>query len=360
MQRLQDPKGEVLAGFVQGGLGILSREHDPEADNFEDLQSLANVAFEPVWIFARDAKIKHLGQLKGLRVAIGAEGSGTRKVALDLLQLSGLRAAEEDWLALGGGAAAEELAAKNIDAVIAVAAPEAPSVQKLLHASGAHIVDLTYASAISRLLPYLQTITLPQGVLDLEHRIPPRDITLLTTSANLVVSHKLHPALAYLLLDAAVHVHDTGGPLNRPGEFPHVRGTDYPVSDQAKQYFATGKPFLQRYMPFWAANFVQRLLLILVPLIAVVLPLVKLLPQLVKFLQERKLFRLYGELRLLELDLKAKKANSALTEAERDQYLKKLAAVEAAINATQFGRAFADRVYTLRQHVDFVRGGLIA
>ncbi|MEY4295751.1 MAG: hypothetical protein RLY82_1439, partial [Pseudomonadota bacterium] len=345
--RLYDPNIPVMAGFVQGGLGIFSQGVDPEASNFDTLQSLANVAYEPVWLFARDPKINDISQLKGLRIAIGAEGSGTRKVALDLLQRSGLKLDDQLWLPLGSAAAAKGLADKSIDAAFVVAAPEAASVQTLLRTSGVQIVDLAHASALSRLLPYLQTINLPKGVLDLEKNIPPRDVTMLSTSANLVIREELHPALAYLLLDAAAQVHNTGGALNRPNDFPQMKGTDYPVAEEAKRYFTSGKPFLQRYMPFWAANFVQRLLLILIPLFAVVLPMIKLLPELQKFLQERKLFKLYGELKMIELDIKSKGTSAAIDE--------KLIKMQSLIDSTKFAKVFTDRVYTLRQHVEFVR-----
>jgi TRAP transporter TAXI family solute receptor len=350
IQRLEDKKNDVLAGFVQGGLGVLSTPNNPDADDFDKLQALANVAFEPVWVFTKDAKIADLAQLKGKRIAIGAEGSGTRKVALDLLGASKLQATSDQWLPLGAGAAITALKNKEIDAVITVAAPEAASVQTLLHMPGVHVAELTYAAALSRLHPYLQTIQMPRGVLDLAADIPNRDITMLSTSANLVVSETLHPALAYLLLDAAAQVHTSGGALNRPNEFPHTKGTDYPVAEEAKRYFTTGKPFLQRYMPFWAANFVQRLLLILIPLLAVLVPAIKLFPELQKFIQERKLFRLYGQLKLVELDIKANK--------DMDTVISKLEAIHTAIDQTKFAKVFVDRVYTLRQHVDFVRHSL--
>jgi hypothetical protein len=233
-----------------------------------------------------------------------------------------------------------------------VAAPDAASVQQLLHTSGVQIVDLVHAPALSRLLPYLQPIAVPKGVFDLQNNIPAKDITMLSTTANLVVNENIHPALAYLLLDAAAHVHNSGGALNRPGDFPALKGADFPVSEEAKRYFTTGKPFLQRYMPFWAANFVQRLLLILIPLLAVVVPVIKLLPELQKWRQERKLFKLYGELKIIELDIKSKGGSASIDD--------KLAKMEALIDTTKFAKLFTDRVYTLRQHVEFVRQSINA
>jgi TRAP transporter TAXI family solute receptor len=350
IQRLTASHTEFLAGFVQGGLGANSRQSDKESDSFDDIQTLANVAYEPVWIFTLNPKIKDLSELKGLRVAIGAEGGGTRMVALDLLQGVGLKSFEEKWLPLGGSAAAKALLDKQVDAVIVVASTEAASVQQLIHVPNVHIVDLMHANALSRLYPYLQTIRLPQGVLDLPNNIPAKDTTLLATSANLVVGEKVHPALAYLLLDAAAHVHNTGGALHSPGDFPHTKGADYPISEESKRYFTTGKPFLQRYMPFWAANFLQRLLLILIPLVAIVLPVIKLIPALINFQQERKLFNIYHALHEVERDIKSNQDKDAITI--------KLTAIDGNIKKAKFAKVFADRVYTLRQHVDFVRDNL--
>lgn len=350
LQRLQDPTSSVMAGFVQGGLGTLSQGIEAHADNYEALQGLANVAFEPVWIFTRKTNIQNLEQLKGLRIAIGAEGSGTRKVALDMLQAAGLTLDPALWLPMGSSAAIKALNDQSIDAAFVVAAPEAASVQKLLHTPNVHIVDLAHANALSRIVPYLQTITIPKGVFDLQKNIPANDMTMLSTRANLVISENIHPALAYLLLDAAAHVHNKGGALNQPGDFPQMKGTDYPISEEATRYFTTGKPFLQRYMPFWAANFVQRLLLILIPLFAVVVPVVKLFPEAQKWHQERKLYRLYGELKIIELDLKAKH--------ELDSIHEKLAHIDLLIDKTKFAEEFTDRAYTLRQHVEFVRSSL--
>jgi hypothetical protein len=242
------------------------------------------------------------------------------------------------------------LASQTIDAAFIVAAPESASVQSLLRQNGLYVADLAHANALARMLPYLQPISIPKGVFDLPNNIPARDITMLSTTANLVVSEDIHPALAYLLLDAAARVHSVGGALNRPGDFPQLKGTDFPVSDDAKRYFANGKPFLQRYMPFWAANFVQRLLLILIPLLAIVVPILRLAPALQQWLQERKLFKLYGQLKSIELDLKAHH--------DLDSIKDRLFQMQTMIDHTKFAKIFSDRVYTLRQHVDFVSNSL--
>jgi TRAP transporter TAXI family solute receptor len=74
---------EIDAGFIQGG--IAGSEEGP------DLESLGAMYFEPVWIFYRGkATIDRLSQLKGKRLAIGPDGSGTRRLAKQLLHANGM------------------------------------------------------------------------------------------------------------------------------------------------------------------------------------------------------------------------------------------------------------------------------
>jgi len=165
------------------------------------------------------------------------------------------------------------------------------------------------------------------------------------------VREDLHPALAYLLLDAAQRVHQPAGLLKRPGEFPNQHVTDFALSETAERYFRNGPPFLQSYLPFWMANYVQRLLLVLVPFAAILFPLGRLLPELIAWRRQSRLFRHYGELKFLEQELTSR----TLNEADRRAASERLDRIEHEIAHTRFPLELSDRVYTLRQHVDYVR-----
>ena len=191
-------------------------------------------------------------------------------------------------------------------------------------------------------------------MVDLKNDRPARDVTLLASTANLVIREDVHPALAYLLLEAAVEVHSGPGLLHRPGDFPSARATDFPQASEAKRYFQTGRPFLQRYLPFWLANFIERMLVLLLPLIAVVYPLVKVLPEIFFWRQKNKIFKWYGELKFLEGDL----AREDMPVEERAGHLARLDAIEAEAAALHVPLAFSDRVYTLRGHIPYVRQNL--
>lgn len=354
IERLND--GSVSVGFVQGGTGLLAT--DPEAPpESTALRALATVAFEPVWIFTRTLDLAPgLGRLASKRVAVGLPGSGNLHVARQLLNAYGVQADKDGtrFVTEGGTAAAKMLLDGEVDAVIMIAAPQAQGVQQLLNDERVRLVSLDQVEGLAQRYPYFQSITLKRGAVDPARDLPPADVHLLATTANLVVRDELHPALSYLLLEAAKQVHSQASLISRPGEFPNPRDTDYPLSDQADRYFRHGQPFLQNYLPFWMAIYVQRLLLWLVPLTAILVPLMRVLPGVINWRRQSRLYRRYGELKYLELDL----ASRQLSEEERRRAQDQLDRIEDEIVKTKFPLDFSDRVYTLRQHVDYVRAQL--
>jgi TRAP transporter TAXI family solute receptor len=357
LQRLEQTG--THAGFVQGGLGQLSI--DPTQDEEKTpLRSLAVIGYEPLWVFAQtpDMAKKLGGSLQGLagkRIAVGAEGSGTRKVALDVLNAYGISAKNATLEPNSGMSATQALLDKKLDAIILIASPQAAAVQKLIDpGNAATVINLNQAEGITRRLPYLSTVVFKAGSVDPVSKTPDQDVTLLTTNANLVVRQDTHPAIAYLLLEAARDTHKGATLLNRPSEFPHLRGADFPISEEATRYFKDGRPFLQRYLPFWLANALQRLLLILIPLAAIGIPVIKFIPEILQFKEKNRLYRRYGQLLEMESDIRSRQLNQNEITAARQQ----LDHIEQRISTSKFTLEFADRVYTLRQHVDYVRGQL--
>ncbi|MFI5444989.1 hypothetical protein [Polaromonas sp. UC242_47] len=246
--------------------------------------------------------------------------------------------------------------AKELDALLLIGAPQTPAVQLLLAQPGVQLVSLEHAEGLTRRLPYLSLITLPAGSVDPAQDLPRENITLLTTTANLVVQQDLHPALSYLLLEAAHDIHRGGTLLNKPGEFPNPRATDYPLADEAARYYKDGRPFLQRYLPYWAANALQRLLLVLVPLVAIAIPLFRVVPKLFEFREKSRLYRRYGVLLEMERDIQSRQ----LSASEIARATAQLDKIEHDVSHMKISLDFSDRVYTLRQHVDYVRRQLHA
>lgn len=355
LARLRDNAAAVDVGFVQGGLGTLGGTQLEIDAGATRLYSLGNLGYEGVWVFLRGKReITRLTDLRKARLAIGQPGSGTRKVVLDLLAAHGINADNTALSPLGSSAAIEALQAGQLDAVFMIAAPEAPVVRQLAATRDIHLMSFANAQAIGRRFPYLAPVTLAQGVFDLQANVPARDMQMVAAKANLVIREDLHPALAYLLLEAMTEIHAAPGIFNAAGEFPSPLATDFPLADEAKRYFKTGRPFLQRYLPFWLANLVERMLVFLVPIFGVVLPIMRLLPSVINWRRQQRINRWYGELHALELELAARDFSPA----ELAKHLQRMEQIEEAARYMQMPLDFSDKVYTLRQHVDFVRARL--
>jgi len=238
----------------------------------------------------------------------------------------------------------------EIDACFVVAGPDAPAIRELLKIDGVRLMSMTQAETYTRLFPFLSNVVLPQGAMDLVRNIPEKNTALVAATTNLVVRHDLHPALMSLLIQAAIEVHNHPGLFQRSGEFPAATVSDFPLSDEASRYYKSGPPFFQRYLPFWFAIFVERMIVLLVPIAVVLIPLMRILPALYSWQVKRRIYRWYGELKYLEHDLERNSEPSKIAE-----FLTRLEEIERRVSKLKVPLAYSDELYTLRQHIHFVR-----
>jgi uncharacterized protein len=343
LKRMKDEKSGIDAAFLQGG--IASAKEAPE------LQSIGRLFHEPLWIFYRGNEIlDRLPQLAGKRLAVGPDGSGTRHLATGLLTPSGVTHASATLLSLGGTDAVSALKEDRVDAVFMVVAAEAPQVQALLRDPDIRVMSLTQAEAYSRLFPYLTRLVLPQGVVDLVKNIPPTDIALLAPSAVLVVRDDMHPALTSLLAQAAAEVHQAPSLFAKASEFPKAVDPEFPVADSAQRFYKNGAPFLQRYLPFWLANFVERMIVLSLPLATIAIPLFKFVPGLYKWRVRQRMLRWYAALKTVESRLDTQPSLSQVAQLTADIEL-----IEDEVNDSPVPLGFSEQFYNLRSHIDLVR-----
>jgi TRAP-type uncharacterized transport system substrate-binding protein len=293
---LRDPGSGVQVAFLESGL--TNQEQSP------GLVSLGTVSLEPLWSFFRhhpqgDAR----RWLKGKRISIEPEGSATRVLARRLLALNGVDETSVVLLGLPPEQSAEALLRGDIDGAVMLTSWQSPVVRRLLVADGIVLESYPRADAYVALFPSLYKVVLPTGVADLARNIPPRDVTLLAVEASLVARKDLHPALQYLLLEAASEIH--GGPeiFHKAGRFPAAEAVNLPLSTQAREFYQSGLPFVYRVFPLWLAGLTERLLILLIPLFVVVFPAVRFLPGIYRYLIERRIYNLYGQLLVLEAEL---------------------------------------------------------
>ena len=347
LQRLNDTSFRVDAGFVQDGMSSSA-----EAGN---LVSLVAIGYSPLWVFYRSQEtFNYLSQLKGKRIAIGPEGSGVRKFAIDLLKLNNSAAPPTVLLDLSSAAANKALLEGTVDAVMIIGAEDNALVKELLYNPKVKLMSFRQAEAYTRLIPALSHVVLPQGILDVSKKMPSHDVHLLAVTTSLIVRKDLHPALIYLLLDAAVEIHSAAGWVNKKGEFPAPKELSFPSSNYAERFYKSGRPFLLDYLPFGIAAFVDRTILIMFPVVLILIPLIRSIPLVYSWRHRRKLYSWYRVLKNLELEVMENHNPEDIS-----GYHEKIDRIEASINRVPVPLAFFEEVYRLQGHVDLVRGKLV-
>ncbi|NRR33088.1 ABC transporter substrate-binding protein [Oxalobacteraceae bacterium] len=352
LQRLK--QGEVDIAFVQSG------STDEAAAEREGLVSLGSLFTEPVWLFLRENKKKpvtELSQLKGLKINLGPEGAGAPRLFKQLLALNGLEPGDVSTSSLANTPATVELLEGRIDGIVFSSAPEAPLIQMLLQTPGIRLFNFSQAEAYARKLPFLSHVVLPRGIVDFGRDLPSRNYHLIAPTATLVAREDLHPALIELFVEAASGIHGGAGWFQQQGQFPSAKYTEIPVAGEAAKYYKDGPPFLQRYMTFWLANFFDRMWVLVVALGALILPLSKVVPPLYVWRIRSRVYRWYGQLRTVEQAIE-----SAPEERKAEVYavqLQRLNEIEELVNQISIPLSFADGLYGLRSHINFVRQRLL-
>jgi TRAP-type uncharacterized transport system substrate-binding protein len=229
LRRLNNKVFRVDAGFVQDG------ESSPSEK--KDLVSLGAICYSPLWVFYRNREtFDDLSKLRGKKIAIGPEGSGVRKFAIDLLRVSNAADPPTLLLDIPSAAANKALLEGTVDAVMIFGSEDNALVKELLYVQKIKLMSFKQAEAYTRLFPALSHVILPEGILDISERTPPQDIHLLSATTSLIVRKDLHPGLIYLLLDAAVEIHSNAGWVNKRGEFPSPKERDFPSSKYAERF----------------------------------------------------------------------------------------------------------------------------
>ena len=348
LQRLSSADSGVDIGFVPGGLAA--------GTDLSNLVSLGSVAHQPLWLFYRSAKrISRLAELAGLRIAVGAVGSGTRSLALALLQGNGVTSTQAVLVDLDADAAASGLLEGKLDAVFLMG-DSAPmqTLRTLVRSPDVQLFTFTQADAYVRRYAYLNKMELPQGSIDLGKNLPAQDVLLVGPTVELIARKGLHPALSDLLLEAAREVHGKASLLQKRGEFPAPLEHEFTISDDALRYYKSGKGFLYRSVDsFWLASLLNRILVVFVPTLLVLIPAVRFLPIIYKWRIRLQIYRRYRPLLLLERD-----ASGTLTREKGQELLQRLDKIEEAVNQLKVPASFGDQFYGLRCHIAFVRDRL--
>jgi TRAP-type uncharacterized transport system substrate-binding protein len=341
---LRDPKSGVQVAFMEGGVV------PPDAQS--GLVMIAALRYEPVWVFYRgEATLGRLEDLRYKRIAIGNAGNGGRIIVEPMLEASNVTAQNSRLVAMPSLDALRALQQGTIDAAIMVGATRSPIIWQALHDETLKLMSLQDAEAYARRFPFLTKVTLPSGTIDMSYRrIPAQDVTLVATKAMLVAREDLPSVLVAPIFEAARDLHAQQGYFEAAQQFPSTAPVDLPVSEDADRHNRFGPSFLHRHLLFWMATLTERLIVVVLPLLVVLVPVINFLPQIVRWRVRSRIYRWYGELKLLERDVEARQGKLPI-----DKWLADLDRIERAVARIKTPVSFASESYTLREHVNLVR-----
>ena len=348
LQLLHDGKADL--GFVQGG------SWDGEALGDTPLESLGSLFLEPVWLFYRDGKhpktvLTSLTQLQGMRVNIGTAGSGVPSLMTKLFQSNRVDLQSMKVSQLEQTPATVAFLAGDIDAMVFASAPESLMVQMLLQTPGVKLMDFSQSEAYSRRFAFLSPAVLPQGVVDLAANIPPQDVRLVAPTTTLLTRTSIHPALLQLFVLAGNDIHGSAGWFKHAREYPTVKNNELPLNQEAERGIQSRAPLLQRYLPFWLANLVDRMWLAMGIIIAVLLPVSRVVPPLYAFRVRSRIFRWYAQLRDIEQRADGRQPVAGL--------LEELEQMDARAEKIVVPLSYTDELYALRSNIHLVRSRLL-
>jgi len=343
--------GEADLAFVQGGTGEL------RPDDAEALESLGSLFVEPVWLFYRvdsarkvaaKGRLQSLGQLRGMRVNVGTAGSGVPTLMDKLLEANRVEPKELKLSQQGQTPATVDFLAGKLDALVFASAPESLMVQMLLQTPGVRLMDFPQHEAYGRRFPFLTPVTLPRGVVDLAANVPASDVRLVASTTSLLAREGTHPALLQLFAQNAQALHGSAGWFNRAREFPNTRHSELPIAAEGDRAINEPAPLLQRYLPFWLANLIERMWLVLGILLAAMLPLSRIVPPLYQFRVRSRVFRWYGKLREIEDEMEVGSTPASALQEQLDR-------LEHQVEKVSVPLSYADELYALRNHIHLVR-----
>ena len=342
---LQDPNSGVHIAFVTGG--IADRSQAPE------LLSMGLIFNVPFWIFYPSGEsLDGLPQLKGKRIAVGPEGSGARYTAERILSKANINSKTATLLPLAGDAAVDALNNGKVDAALIVGGSDAPAVGSLLTNPRVRLMNFSTAEAFTRVFPDLVRLVLPKGVVEIDPPNPPNDVTLIGTTAKVLIRDDVHPAIIQLLARTMKQEHDGPGLFQRNGEFPSIDDPEYPVAEIAIDYYKNGPSLLPKYLPFWMSIYAQRAIAFLVATLAIVFPVFGFAPRLYGWFVQERLRRLFRRLRAIENALRG-----PLTVPQVEALQNELAEIDRATSAVPMRNS--DLYFMLRYHVDQTRLRLV-
>ena len=349
VKRLQDPNDPILAGLVMSGAA---------APHSARIQTLGSIDYQPLWCFYRSSiplsSRERVAELIGNKVNVGTPNSGTFLLTQRVLALNEINPDRSNFTQLPDTEAIEALSKEEIESMCIVDTYESPNVQKLLKLNGLQLSNFSRAEAYGRLVPAIESVSIPEGALSLAKDVPLQPITLIAATTEILIDERLHPAIQTLFLMAAASINGKQNFFSNEGEFPSFKDTSQHRSREAEIFYEKGRPFLMQFLPFWLAEFIRRLMLALLPFLAIAYPVISSMPNYHKNRVRSRINRMYGALKFFEQSLVF-----SYDATQKSAYLTQLDDMEREALDMKVPKSVSSDYYTLRSAIDYVRNMLL-
>lgn len=339
---------ELLAKDESIQLAIVQGGTAPQAPGIERLEALATLYLEPLWVFHHGGlSIVQLSDLQGKRIAVGQAGSGTQVLSEMLLNANGVQdgRGETTFVRENASRTIGMLERGDVDVAFFVLSAESLIVRDLLRNEQLGLLSLDRSEAYAHRYPFLKSVVLSRGVIDLQRDLPRSDVHLIAPVANLVATPELHDAFIPLLLEAAVKAHEAGGLVTDSGKQPSLDGSEFTPNAVARHYIKYGPSFFQEHLGFWIASLIDRTKIMLVPLLILLIPLAKLAPPVYRWRIRSRIYRWYALLRGID----------QAGDDELQEIGKKLSRIERELDEVTVPLSYMEEFYHLRLHIDLVK-----
>ncbi|MCK5110302.1 MAG: TAXI family TRAP transporter solute-binding subunit [Arcobacteraceae bacterium] len=329
--------------FVQSGI-INSKDKNK-------IFSLVSLYYEPLWIFYKNEgfDIDYIIQLIGKKISIGSTGSGTQHLSNIILNINQLNNTNSTILNYSTNEGKEKLIKGDIDALFIVSSAKSDNVKELLANPDINFLNIKRSYAYDSKYSFLNSITLYEGTIDLYMNLPSENKQLLTTTANLVASTNVPDELVRLLLKQTKKVHSAKGIFEKEFQFPNLNHLDSMIHDEASRYIKYGDSWLENIFPFWIASNIDRLKLLLIPLLTLMIPLFKGIIPLYIFTIRSKIYKWYKQLNTIDIDMNNYSIN------ELNDAVKNLEQLKIEVQKhTNVPMSYMGEYYNLILHIDLI------
>ena len=229
-------EGKLDFALIQGGLKL----------PFENVVHVANLAPELLHFLVRP-DIKDIAGLRGMRINLGSKKGGTRVIAKQLLEFSGLRDGI-DYVETNLGT--EDLLELRKDRVpdVVVITSFAPSnvADYVVKQYGYSLLEIPFPSALALRQGWVADTKVMAYMYSVQPPVPPRDVKTVGVNLQLVANAKLDPRAVFKVLEG-VYSRDLQMRLKMKFDEDNIlESSSYPLSSGTRLFMDRKNPFLSQ------------------------------------------------------------------------------------------------------------------